>query len=64
MPEAREAIIIGTIIGHYPEVLGIYLFGSRGTQQAWPDLDDLITFCDRVLEFRRGSGSGSRKVVR
>jgi len=37
--EASSAIIIKTVIGHYPRVQGIYLFGSYGTEHEWPDSD-------------------------
>jgi predicted nucleotidyltransferase len=39
MPEASATIIIKTIIGYYPRVQGIYLFGSYGTRREWPDSD-------------------------
>jgi uncharacterized protein len=39
MQENPEATIINIIIGFYPSVQGIYLFGSYGTEQEWPDSD-------------------------
>lgn len=32
-------IIIQTILAHYPNVQGIYLFGSSMTEDEWPDSD-------------------------
>ncbi len=34
-----SAIIIKTILAHYPNVQGIYLFGSCMTEDEWPDSD-------------------------
>jgi uncharacterized protein len=34
-----ETLIVNTILHHYPTVQGIYLFGSYGTETAWPDSD-------------------------
>ena len=31
--------IITTVLGHYPTVQGIYLFGSHGTESEWPQSD-------------------------
>jgi uncharacterized protein len=39
MPETAEADLIKIIRRHYPAVQGIYLFGSYGTEQEWPDSD-------------------------
>lgn len=39
MPENPEATIITTVLRYYPSVQGIYLFGSYGTEQEWPDSD-------------------------
>jgi uncharacterized protein len=39
MHETPEAIIIHTILGYFPAVQGIYLFGSYGTEHEWPDSD-------------------------
>ena len=33
------ATIIQTILAHYPAAQGIYLFGSYGTDNAWPNSD-------------------------
>jgi len=35
---ARDAII-RTVLEHYPDTQAIYLFGSYGTEQEWPDSD-------------------------
>jgi predicted nucleotidyltransferase len=35
---ARDAII-RTVLEHYPYTQAIYLFGSYGTEQEWPDSD-------------------------
>ena len=39
MNGAIEALIIDTVLAHYPEVQGIYLFGSYATGDEWPDSD-------------------------
>lgn len=39
MPDSNEGVIIRTVLGHYPAVQGIYLFGSYGTAEEWPDSD-------------------------
>jgi predicted nucleotidyltransferase len=31
--------IIRTVLEHYPDTQAIYLFGSYGTEQEWPDSD-------------------------
>ncbi len=31
--------IIRTVLAHYPDVQAIYLFGSYGTEDEWPDSD-------------------------
>ncbi|MBI5234909.1 MAG: nucleotidyltransferase domain-containing protein [Deltaproteobacteria bacterium] len=31
--------IVETIIGHYPDTQAIYLFGSYGTENEWPNSD-------------------------
>lgn len=31
--------IVGTVLGHYPDTEAIYLFGSYGTEDEWPDSD-------------------------
>jgi predicted nucleotidyltransferase len=35
----KQSAIIRTIVEHYPEVQAIYLFGSYGTADQWPDSD-------------------------
>ena len=39
MNAATEAIIVETVLVHYPAVQGIYLFGTHGTENEWPDSD-------------------------
>jgi len=39
MNGAIEALIIDTVLAHYPAVQGIYLFGSYATGNEWPDSD-------------------------
>ena len=39
MVETTEGIIREIVLRHYPGVQGIYLFGSHGTQDEWPDSD-------------------------
>ncbi len=39
MDETAKNLIIGTVLAHYPRVQGIYLFGSHGTEDEWPDID-------------------------
>jgi predicted nucleotidyltransferase len=39
MDETTAAIIIKSVLAHYPVVQGIYLFGSYGTEDEWPDSD-------------------------
>ncbi|MGH8564122.1 MAG: type VII toxin-antitoxin system MntA family adenylyltransferase antitoxin [Gammaproteobacteria bacterium] len=31
--------IVRTVLAHYPDTQAIYLFGSYGTENAWPDSD-------------------------
>jgi len=31
--------IVGTVLDHYPDTQAIYLFGSYGTENEWPDSD-------------------------
>jgi predicted nucleotidyltransferase len=31
--------IVGTVLDHYPDTEAIYLFGSYGTEDEWPDSD-------------------------
>ena len=31
--------LIDTVLKHYPEVQAIYLFGSYGAENEWPDSD-------------------------
>jgi uncharacterized protein len=31
--------IVRTVLGHYPDTQAIYLFGSYGTKNEWPDSD-------------------------
>ena len=31
--------IVQTVLGHYPDTQAIYLFGSYGTENEWPDSD-------------------------
>lgn len=33
------SILIDTVLKHYPEVQAIYLFGSYGAENEWPDSD-------------------------
>ncbi len=35
----KARIIIQTVLKHYPDVQGIYLFGSFLTEDEWPDSD-------------------------
>lgn len=35
----RAEVIIQTVLAHYPNVQGIYLFGSCMTEDEWPDSD-------------------------
>jgi len=39
MNGVSEKLIIDTILAHYPEVQGIYLFGSYATGNEWPESD-------------------------
>ncbi len=39
MTKTTEHVIIKTILDHYPAVQGIYLFGSYGTENEWPESD-------------------------
>ncbi len=36
---AANAVIISTVLQHYPDTQAIYLFGSCGTENEWPDSD-------------------------
>jgi predicted nucleotidyltransferase len=35
----KRSEIIQTVLEHYPDTQAIYLFGSYGTEQEWPDSD-------------------------
>lgn len=37
--EAVKAAIVQTVLRHYPDVQGIYLFGSYGRDDEWPTSD-------------------------
>lgn len=37
--ENMEAAIISIVLAHYPQVQGIYLFGSHAAGASWPDSD-------------------------
>lgn len=39
MTKTTEHVIIKTILDHYPAAQGIYLFGSYGTEDEWPESD-------------------------
>lgn len=39
MDEKITNIVIKTVLEHYPTVQGIYLYGSFGTEDKWPDSD-------------------------
>jgi uncharacterized protein len=39
MTAATEGAIIETILKHYPDAQAIYLFGSYGTEDEWPESD-------------------------
>ena len=39
MNEPTAGVIIKTVLSYYPAVQGIYLFGSFGTEDEWPDSD-------------------------
>jgi len=39
MNEELQTTIVRIALSHYPEVQGIYLFGSYGTEAEWPDSD-------------------------
>jgi regulator of RNase E activity RraA len=53
MPEASAAFIIKTVIGHYPGVQGIYLFGSYGLKQEWLSSDIDIALLLPPLQAKR-----------
>lgn len=35
----KENEIVETVLKHYPEVQAVYLFGTSGTENEWPDSD-------------------------
>ena len=35
----READIVQAVLEHYPDAQAIYLFGSYGTEEEWPESD-------------------------
>jgi uncharacterized protein len=39
MVEKAEDIIREIVLRHYPDVQGVYIFGSYGTEDEWPDSD-------------------------
>jgi len=39
MKDTTTNIIIETILDHYPNVQGIYLYGTFGTEDEWPNSD-------------------------
>ncbi|MEW6351785.1 MAG: nucleotidyltransferase domain-containing protein [Thermodesulfobacteriota bacterium] len=36
---SESSAIIRTVLDHYPDVQAIYLFGTHGTEDEWPDSD-------------------------
>jgi uncharacterized protein len=45
--------IIRTVLEYYPDVQGIYLFGSYGTADEWPDSDVDIALLIQPLEAKK-----------
>lgn len=45
--------IVGAAMAHYPDLQAVYLFGSYGTEQEWPDSDVDIALLLRHEEARR-----------
>ncbi|PKM99247.1 MAG: hypothetical protein CVU78_07300 [Elusimicrobia bacterium HGW-Elusimicrobia-2] len=37
--KTQKEIIVKTVLSHYPDIQAIYLFGSYGTGDEWPDSD-------------------------
>ena len=49
-------MIVHTIRTHYPNVQAVYLFGSYGTEQQWPDSDaDIVLLLPADEAKRAGS---------
>lgn len=46
-------IIIQTVLAHYPDIQGVYLFGSSTTDDEWPDSDVDIALLLPPLEAKR-----------
>ena len=50
------SILIDTVLKHHPDVQAIYLFGSYGTENEWPDSDvDLAVLLPPVKAKATGS---------
>jgi len=45
--------ITSTVLEHYPDLQGIYLFGSFGTEDEWPDSDVDIALLLRPEEAKK-----------
>jgi len=48
-----EHLLTSTVLRHYPATQAVYLFGSYGTQQQWPDSDADIALLLPPDEARR-----------
>ena len=48
-----EHLLANTVLRHYPATQAVYLFGSYGTQQQWPDSDADIALLLPPDEARR-----------
>ena len=48
--------IMGVVLKHYPDVQAVYLFGSYGTDDQWPDSDvDIAVLLPHVKSKKAGS---------
>ncbi|MBE9546973.1 MAG: nucleotidyltransferase domain-containing protein, partial [Proteobacteria bacterium] len=50
------AEIIRIVLNHYPDVQAIYLFGTYGTGDEWPDSDADIAL---LLDHKKAKDAGS-----
>ena len=53
MAETMEHFLTNTVLRHYPATQAVYLFGSYGTQQQWPNSDADIALLLPPDEARR-----------
>lgn len=51
--QATRRLIVQAVLAHYPNAQGVYLFGSYGTDDEWPDSDIDIAVLLPPVEAKR-----------